>query len=153
MQIKLSRSVIRHLIKELRSAGRREIGGILLAENTAPNEFTIIDISVDQTSGSTASFRRKPEFHKAASDAFFAKTGHDYSRFNYLGEWHSHPSFAPVPSASDRAEMASLVEDRQTEIPFALLLIVRLRLHFWMDASATFFARGQAPQPATLIQL
>jgi hypothetical protein len=42
---------------------------------------------------------------------FFDRTGHRYREFNYLGEWHSHPSFQVEPSSTDVQAMRQLVLD------------------------------------------
>jgi proteasome lid subunit RPN8/RPN11 len=146
MQIGLAPEIETKLRKALRSTGRREVGGMLFAEQLAPGKFRVIDLSVDLYSGSHASFRRDPAAHKQALNAFFDRTNRDFSRFNYLGEWHSHPSFSVRPSSEDVATMTELVTDEQSAIAFAVLLIVRLRLRFWLDQSWTVFKRGYPPQ-------
>jgi proteasome lid subunit RPN8/RPN11 len=135
---------------DLKRAGRQEIGGMLFAEQLAPNRFRIIDCSTDFRSGSHSTFRRDPDVHNALLRQFFERTGNDFRRFNYLGEWHSHPSFSVRPSTEDTAEMTSLVQDAGSEITFAVLLIVRIRLRLWLDASATLFARDQSPAEARI---
>ena len=77
------------LRKCLRGAGRREIGGILMGEQVAPDHFRIVEFSVDDQSGTTAHFVRSPEYHSKALESFFRRTEFDFNRFNYLGEWHS----------------------------------------------------------------
>jgi hypothetical protein len=134
------------LCKALRPAGRKEIGGMLFAEQSAVGQFRIVDFSVDLSSGSQANFRRDPRAHQEALNAFFDRTGRDFSRFNYLGEWHSHPSFSVRPSLEDIATMIELVTNERTMISFAVLLIVRLRFRYWLNHSMTVFARGHAPQ-------
>jgi hypothetical protein len=54
-----------------------------------------------EASGSHTRFRRDPKTHQKTLDEFFERTGRDYQRFNYLGEWHSHPSFSVQPSVED----------------------------------------------------
>jgi hypothetical protein len=118
---------------------------MLLAEQLAPNKFRVIDFSIDPKSGSLTSFRRDNETHKKKLQEFFRRTRTDYRRFNYLGEWHSHPLSSVHPSAQDVSEMTDLVGDRASSITFAVLLIVRLRFGLWLEASATLFARERAP--------
>ncbi len=151
MQIELVPDIDARLRQALRQAGRREIGGMLFAEQLAPGHFRLIDFSLDHFSGSHTHFRRDPHVHQKALDEFFEKTGRDFSRFNYLGEWHSHPSFSVTPSGEDRETMQSLVENRTGAISFALLLIVRLRFRLWMDYSLTTFACGYPPQRARIV--
>ena len=146
MRIELAPDIEKRLRKALRQAGRREIGGMLFAEQLAPAHFRLMDFSIDLYSGTHTNFQRDPRVHQQALDAFFEKTGRDFSRFNYLGEWHSHPSFAVNPSIEDVQTMVDLVENPRSAITFALLLIVRTRLRFWMGYSLTVFARGYAPR-------
>ncbi|WP_132034486.1 Mov34/MPN/PAD-1 family protein [Aquabacter spiritensis] len=150
MRIELAPDIEPRLRKALQRAGSREIGGMLFAEQLAPGRFRIIDFSLDSHSGSHANFRRDPALHHKALTAFFEQTGRDFSRFNYLGEWHSHPSFPVRPSREDIDTMTDIVEDSSSEITFALLLIVRLRFWIWMDHSMTIFARSCAPQRTRL---
>ncbi|KMS56193.1 hypothetical protein V474_14595 [Novosphingobium barchaimii LL02] len=136
------RSRMRNVV---RRAGRSEIGGILMAEQLDPGAFRIVGFSVDPTQGSAAHFVRSVEHHNEELTAFFDKTGHDYSRFNYLGEWHSHPNHHPVPSGEDIRSMQTLVNGER-DIPFALLLVVRTS--WWrLTGTATIFERQGFPKP------
>lgn len=146
MRIELLPDIESRLRRDLRSAGPREIGGMLFAEQLAPSHFRVLDFSVDVGAGSREKFRRDSSTHRQALDAFFERTGGDFAKFNYLGEWHSHPSCSVRPSLEDVATMTELVSDERNTISFAVLLIVRLRLRFWLDSSWTIFACGCPPQ-------
>jgi [CysO sulfur-carrier protein]-S-L-cysteine hydrolase len=145
MRLEVTQAFADRMRVDLKRAGRREIGGMLFAEQLAPNRFKIVDCSTDFRSGSHSTFRRDPVVHNVLLREFFERTGNDFRRFNYLGEWHSHPSFSVRPSAEDVAEMTSLVQDDKSQISFAVLLIVRIRFRLWLDASAMLFARDHAP--------
>jgi [CysO sulfur-carrier protein]-S-L-cysteine hydrolase len=147
MRIELTTDIARRFYASLREAREREIGGMLLAEQIKPGHFCIVDFSLDSFSGSPTGFRRDPKAHQNALDEFFRRTGRDFQRFNYLGEWHSHPSFSVYPSTQDINTMTEIVENQSSLINFAVLLIVRLRLRIWVEHSLTVFARDQAPQP------
>jgi len=147
MRIELAADIGKRFYTSLREAGEREIGGMLLAEQLNPGHFCIIDFSLDTFSGSHTGFRRDPQAHQSTLDEFFRRTGRKFTRFNYLGEWHSHPSFSIHPSTQDINTMTDIVEYQSSAITFAVLLIVRLRLRFWIDHSLTIFARNRAPQP------
>jgi [CysO sulfur-carrier protein]-S-L-cysteine hydrolase len=146
MRIELTYGVETRFCAALREAGKREIGGMLFTEQLKPNDFTIIDFSLDAFSGSHASFRRDPATHQTTLDQFFERTGRNFQRFNYLGEWHSHPSFSVHPSLHDIQTMTDIVDDLNSTISFAVLLIVRLRFKLFVGRSMTVFARGQRPQ-------
>ncbi|PHR19485.1 MAG: hypothetical protein COA41_07355 [Sphingopyxis sp.] len=130
--------------REVSRAGRLEIGGILMAEQLAPGDFKLVDFTVDSQRGSAAHFVRSVDDHQNALANFFQRTGSDYSCFNYLGEWHSHPNHPPIPSSEDMTSMESLVHGER-DIEFAVLLVVRKR---WWDLmmSATLFDRSGQPQ-------
>ena len=152
MQIALPKQVQSRISSELRRAGSQEIGGLLLGEQLDDDgRFRIVDFTVDPDSGEHAYFERRPEAHNAALQAFFERNGNDYGRFNYLGEWHSHPSFPVRPRRTDVTTMQALVEDGDN-IDFAVLMIVRLRMFVMLQVSANLFMRGHGPQPVELVE-
>ena len=147
MKLLLPHRVIKRLRRKLR--GRiREIGGIIVGEHVATDEFRVVDISFQKRGGTIAHFVRDPAHHKAFLDNFFAKTGDEYERFNYLGEWHSHPAFEPLPSGEDFRTMYELVEDPEVGVNFAVLIITRLRGWSTVELSATLFRPGVMPEAA-----
>lgn len=113
------------LLVALRNAGRREVGGILMGEHVGPNLFVVREMTVHRR-GAFASFIRRIEDAIGRLRAFFRETGHDYARFNYIGEWHSHPSFAPYPSRTDDLSMLQIVQDESVGANFVVLLIAKI---------------------------
>jgi proteasome lid subunit RPN8/RPN11 len=145
MQVSLPSEIAVRLLRELEQAGHREIGGILMAEQLSePGHFRVVDFSVDPHSGKSDYFERDPSTHGAVLEAFFQRNGHDFSRFNYLGEWHSHPCFPVRPSFRDMKTMLQLVNGGDG-IDFALLMIVKLIGPAALEASMTLFMRGARP--------
>lgn len=120
-----------------------------MGEQVAPDHFRIVDFSIDDKTGTTAHFVRNPAHHSEALESFFQKTGSDFRRFNYLGEWHSHPSFAVRPSHEDIMSMNDLVRAEQ-DIDFSVLMIVRLRYLFRVEAAAYMFVRHAVPREVAL---
>jgi hypothetical protein len=146
MKIERAREVESRLRAALAKAGRREIGGMLMGEQVAPDHFRIVDFSVDAFSGSRTHFRRDPQVHRKTLDEFFDRTGRDYWRFNYLGEWHSHQSFSVYPSVEDIETMTDLVENGSSSITFAVLLILRrLLAHSVRKWPCTMADRARPP--------
>lgn len=140
MKIEITKDVQDRMLSCLAKAKRREIGGILMAEQVEAGEFRIVDFSLDDTSGSAAHFVRSPDHHRAALDDFFTRTGNNYARYNYLGEWHSHPNHAPFPSTTDILSMRNLLVE-EGSISFAVLLIVRRGWWRRFLCSATLFGQ------------
>jgi len=96
-----------------------------MAEHVGINEFEIKDLTVHRR-GAFASFVRRIEDAVGRLLSFFDHVNHDYTRFNYIGEWHSHPSFSLEPSSPDDASMRQIVEDSEVGANFVVLLIVKL---------------------------
>ncbi|CAG9180614.1 Mov34/MPN/PAD-1 family protein [Cupriavidus pinatubonensis] len=150
IRIRLSASHLARFKRELSRAGSREVGGVLAAELISDGVFTIADFSVQRTGGSVASFVREPSMHKRFLRRFFQRTGYEYERFNYIGEWHSHPLFPAVPSPTDLRQMQSIADDPEQVATFVVLLIVRLRPAGKIEATAHAFRRGRLPVTVTL---
>jgi len=144
MKVELMKDVRSRMLLSLKKAKRREIGGILMAEQVKPGEFRIVDFSLDDCTGSSDQFVRSPEHHRVALNAFFSRTGNDYSHYNYLGEWHSHPNHALFPSTTDILSMEELLEEEDS-IPFAILLIVKRGWWSRFYCSAMLFKQGEEP--------
>ncbi|MGQ3179610.1 MAG: Mov34/MPN/PAD-1 family protein [Blastomonas fulva] len=147
MIVQLPPDFIERLAPELAKAGRREIGGVLVGEHLAEATFRIADFSVQRSGGSVSCFVRKPAKHRRFLKRFFEQTGRDFERFNYLGEWHSHPCFEAVPSSTDLSQMQAIVEDETNAAHFALLLIVRMGSSQHVEINALAFTPFCLPTP------
>jgi proteasome lid subunit RPN8/RPN11 len=150
MKLLLPTKVIKVLRREIRGR-RQEIGGVLVGENLGPDTFRIVNISVQRSGGTSVHFVRDPEHSKAFLSDFFARTKNDYERFNYIGEWHSHPAFEPLPSGPDFQTMYNIVEDPDVGVNFAILIIARLQFRRSLQLSATLFRAGIVPEPIEVI--
>lgn len=131
------------LVNALQKAGVREIGGVLMGEHVGPDTFRVKSITVQDHGGAFASFVRFLEQIVQPLATFFKSTNHEYRRFNYLGEWHSHPSFALVPSRTDIASMREIVDYPKVSATFAVLLIVRRTAAGCLEGALTVFPAGR----------
>ena len=126
MRMRLARDQLPRLTAALARADLRETGGQLFGEQLAPSNFLVTELTVQARPGTFARFI--VDLVQAAREAvrFFDRTEHRYARFNYIGEWHSHPSFDLHPSQTDAETMRQLVRDPDFRGKFAVLMIVRL---------------------------
>lgn len=85
MELRVPDAVVRRLTDALTRAGVREAGGIMMGEHVGDDIFRVTEINV-QGEGTVASFVRRVVEAVTSLKVFFAKTGHQYRRFNYLGE-------------------------------------------------------------------
>ncbi|MDB5529183.1 MAG: hypothetical protein JWR51_2286 [Devosia sp.] len=131
------------LVEALTLAGTKEIGGQLFGELLEPSKFLITELVVQARPGSFARF--VVDLFQAAREAmrFFDRTAHRYVAFNYIGEWHSHPSFAVRPSSTDVQTMRGLVLEPDFPGNFAVLVIVRLDVDELTVGSWVFDPQGR----------
>jgi len=84
--------------------------------------------------------------------SFFQNTNNQFTRFNYLGEWHSHPSYSTEPSSTDYQTMWEIVEDSTIGANFAVLIIVKLDEKQQLEGSVTVFIPNYRSFRGELIQ-
>jgi [CysO sulfur-carrier protein]-S-L-cysteine hydrolase len=150
MTILLPNTLRRRLEVELVRAGKNEIGGILMGRDLGDDTFRIEELQVQRQGGNFAFFMRQVQAFLLPLERFFDRTGHRYTEYNYLGEWHSHPSFGLVPSACDQTSMREIVEDPEVGAAFAVLLIVKLGKDRKLDARVYIFMPNQSYSEVTL---
>ncbi|MCE7981868.1 MAG: hypothetical protein DYG89_11785 [Caldilinea sp. CFX5] len=142
MQLLLPHEIAERLVKSLAKAGNREIGGILMGEHVAENVFRVTEVTIQWHSGSFATFFRSVQDFMEPLRNFFRLTNNNYTRFNYLGEWHSHPLFMAMPSVKDRQTMQDIVKDPMVGANFVVLLILKLNDTYQLEGSVTVFQSG-----------
>ncbi|WP_082190675.1 Mov34/MPN/PAD-1 family protein [Bradyrhizobium pachyrhizi] len=145
MKLFIPSELIQRVKRELRSAGRREIGGVLVGEHIEGEIFRLVELSVQRNGGNVAHFNRDDVQGRAFVANYLSRTGKDPRMCNYLGEWHSHPLFTPTPSGEDVTTMFDIVRDPRVGMSFAVLIIARLQRWSTLQMSATVFqANGTA---------
>lgn len=151
IRLHLHRDHVIKLAGELRRSRRREIGGVLVGEHMGIENFRLVDFSVQRSGGTQACFVRRPDEHRQFMDSFFSRTRNEFERFNYLGEWHSHPSFPAYPSTVDFSQM-QLIVDNGPEAPlFAVLLVVRLSSPRQLELSCLAFRSTHPPASVQIL--
>lgn len=84
-----------------------ESGGILLGRRRGKHlEVLLATEPSPHDKGSTYSFLREAKVHAEVARQAWIRGNR---QIDYLGEWHTHPQTAPVPSEIDRAEWSRLV--------------------------------------------
>lgn len=115
-----------------------------MGEHIAEGVFEVREVTIQRMGGTFATFLRTVQDMIHSLGNFFRTTNNDYRRFNYLGEWHSHPSFAPVPSGTDHQTMREIVDDPDVGALFVLLMVVKI------DESQQFAGSVTVYQPRGL---
>lgn len=143
MKVLLPKAIAVRLVAELNQAGTKEIGGILAGKHVSEGVFRIVEMSFQRRGGNWLTFVRSLQHALGALRRFFDNHSHDYKRYNYLGEWHSHPSFSTSPSTRDLETMFDMVSDDQVGANFLILMIVRCVNSQSLEASVTVFEKNQ----------
>jgi integrative and conjugative element protein (TIGR02256 family) len=149
VRITLPEVIERQLTSALSRAGRKECGGVLLGEHLGVNHFAVREVTI-QRAGTIASFMRDVRSVMGALAQFFKRTNRDFQRYNYLGEWHSHPMFSVQPSTTDHESMRQIATDREVGANFVVLLVVRLGDFGVLEGSAHCYLPDGSISAATL---
>ena len=121
-----------------------------MAEHVGPDHFIVRRLTV-QGGGKFTSFVRGTRSAFRALSEYFRQSGHDYTRFNYLGEWHSHPSFSVQPSSIDHRSMVDIVTNAKVGANFVVLLIFKLVDRDRLEGSAHTYLPNGTVLASTLV--
>jgi hypothetical protein len=146
MQLLIPLTITSQLVEALAQAGDREIGGILMGEHVGLNTFRVKEITIQRKGGTFAAFIRIVADILAPLRAFFDSTRHQYTKYNYIGEWHSHHSFALSPSDRDHTTMYSMVMDPELGANFVVLLLVKLDENRDFQGNVTVYEPNMRPR-------
>lgn len=139
MKLRIEKKTLEAVQAALRKAGVNEIGGVLFGEHVGDEDFRVREIAFQRRSGDEMTFQRAPREAKRSLERLSAAYGDNYARFNYLGEWHSHPNAPAIPSQRDCFTMRELLTDPATDANFLVLLIVRENAASDLELSANAF--------------
>jgi len=152
IQIIIPNRIARQITRALIAAGPFKTGGIMLGEHTGHDCFRISEITVQEEYGSENSFTRRVEEIRDKSYAVFRRNGMNCSRFNYLGEWHSHPASNLEPGLRDELTMMEIVGDRLVGANFAVLMIVKMSDRHLAAAARAYTAAGKRYEASLLLE-
>jgi integrative and conjugative element protein (TIGR02256 family) len=107
------------------TSGAPEAGGLLIGSLRGNNfEVRFLTTPYPGDEQSRIRFVRRDPTHLAFSDRL-SKASH--RSVTYLGEWHTHPTDDPVPSAIDRSEW--LAAQKRIRGPFLALILGTRSFH------------------------
>lgn len=144
MRLRIPRRIIERWAEDLKRAGFREIGGVLFGEQISEGDFRIVETTRQKLwGGTTTTFKRRGRAARKEILALHDKFSGSPERFNYLGEWHSHPNAPTWPSLQDETTMYNLIADQGEAVNFLVLLIMKLDQRERLNISAqTYLASG-----------
>lgn len=110
------------MLSYTRLHGRCETGGILIGSISEGIATATIEFATGPTSDSRhgrTRFTRGVAGLAGILDSWWQRTGS-----HYLGEWHTHPSSAPVPSQTDKNQMKRIASDSNYNCRTPILIVV-----------------------------
>ena len=125
MKIIVQKTVVSKIIDALKRAGLNETKGACFASRISNDCYSIEDVFLSKEKGTTFFSNLKINFsYKRFEKRYFKKHKYDYVNHNYIGDWHSHPSFDCLPSNYDKKE--AFEELNNSNANFLIQLIVKL---------------------------
>lgn len=124
------------IVEALKRYSPNEIGGILIGNKVSEDYIIVNDVSISNERGlfNFASFIRDTiKAQKLLNEHYKNSTGF------YVGEWHSHPSFSLNPSSKDINTMKGIIQDKNYNVSFAILIIVKLNLEKELESKGYLF--------------
>ena len=83
----------------------------MFAEKTGNEEYKIEDVYFESSVGNFAFVKLyNNKKYKKFCNEYFKRHMDDYENHNYIGDWHSHPSFSCYPSMFDKEEVIKDLE-------------------------------------------
>lgn len=123
-KVQICAEVIDRLKEEYRNSKYFETGGILLGRIVRNKSMVILEQA--RVVGSKRKFRlayvrNNRKAQKIINEVWMESKG----VVNYIGEWHTHPNIAPIPSNTDRDTiLEQTVEKNSNFFPYTLLVII-----------------------------
>lgn len=125
MKIIVPKEISNKLIEVIVQHNPYEIKGSFYAEQIKENFFIIDDVYVSEISGNRffSNLIVNARYKKFERD-YYSKKNFIYTKYNYIGDWHSHPSYECIPSDYDRKEIRK--EFRNSNANFLVQFIFKV---------------------------
>jgi len=125
LEIIIPKEITLRLIKQISKYSPLETKGALFAEDLGNDTFKIDEVYLEPKPGTTT-FVKLYINHEYVT---FQKNYHklrknNFSKYNYIGDWHSHPLFECFPSSYDVSEVEK--DMKQSNAIFLVQLILKV---------------------------
>lgn len=120
----ISKSCLRKMTEMAQAHYPKEVGTSLVGCYSFDGfEASILELA--PLSPDSKGFRTSFYRGVAGLREFFAKLRWTYAgKRHYVGEWHSHPDAAPIPSGTDNRNQLEIALDTKTNCPECILIII-----------------------------
>lgn len=127
------------IVEALHKYSPNEIGGILIGNKVTDVNVIVNDVSISNEVEilNYASFIRDTVNAQRLLNKHYKK-----STGFYIGEWHSHPNFSLYPSGKDISTMKGIIHDKNYNVSFAILIIVKLNESNELESKGFLFHKN-----------
>ena len=144
-------TVIMQMIELASRSGCNETGGIIVGHYTHDLTMAVVtrlsSQSTDSKSGTTWFFRGVQQLHN-----WLKRLWQENPRHYYLGEWHSHPGGAPIPSVEDIRQMNEIAVNEDYQCREPILIIIGGNITSHPRFSAFVFPKWERYRELSLVQ-
>lgn len=142
--VRLPGALYRQMVTEAFQHFPLETGGVLLGRASGQHVEVINAVGAGPAADhSPHSFVPDRDWQYDRIDEIFYAEG---GRISYLGDWHSHPGGAPVPSRTDRALLADTAANPACQCPEPIMVIVGKRYDQpWLPVSYRYVPNSRLP--------
>lgn len=139
-KIELSKNAIKNMFRYKQSTSKDiEGGGVLLGRFVINSKNVIVDeVSTPCLSDirTNRRFKRDRDYHQRIIDKFWEESK---GTCNYLGEWHTHAEWFPMPSRRDKESWKAILKNDNFSSRFLYFIIIGQKsIGVWEGDRRTF---------------
>ncbi len=125
MEIIIPKEITLRLIKQISKYSPLETKGALFAEDLGNDTFKIDEVYLEPKPGTTTFVKLYINHEYVTFQKNYHKLrNNNFSKYNYIGDWHSHPLFECYPSSYDVSEVEK--DMKQSNAIFLVQLILKV---------------------------
>lgn len=123
MKIIMPKTISKKIYQRIKETSPNETKGALFAKKINDDLYEIDAVYFEKIIGTYAFVKLyNNEAYKKFQEKYHAKHLNDYETHNYIGDWHSHPSFECYPSSYDRLEVESDLQKSNAKFLIQMIL-------------------------------
>lgn len=149
MKIIIPKKLTKKIFIQVKKCRLNETKGALFARKISDEMFEVDDVYIEKKVGSFAFVELvNNEKYQVYQNCYHEKSGHDYIHHNYIGDWHSHPSFVLYPSSYDIEEVKK--DLKKSNARFLVQVIVKI-INDKLTGNAFYYDRNITAKQIELI--
>lgn len=126
MKIIIPKNFSNKIFERIKETAPNETKGALFAQKINDNLYVVDDVYFEKKVGSFAFVELyNNKIYQQFQRKYHEKHNNDFKNHNYIGDWHSHPSFECYPSGFDQLEVQADLQ--QSNARFLIQTILKIK--------------------------